>query len=116
MHTQEMVDVTLKTRSETRNSDIILWVQICNEFRHAGITQTQLEIFLEIQPDTVSRIARDLRSKGMYLWDEATQEERKAKEAMMRERYWPDWRKHLLEVMQRNKQKMEQEQQKELPF
>lgn len=115
MHTQEMVDVTLKTRSETRNSDIILWVQILNEFRGAGITHEQLQKMLEIPPETVSRMAREYRAKGMYLWDKATQEERLAKEQAMREKYWPDWRKHLLEVIQKNKEKIEQ-QNTDLPF
>lgn len=114
MQVEDMVEAMFKNFSETRNSSTILYCKLLNQFRHAGFTQEQIQIMLSIPFETVSRVARKFREQGKYLWDQVVQEERERLQEEMRQKYWPDGRKHLLEVMQRNKQKIEEA--NRLPF
>lgn len=62
-----MVESILRNKSESRNSDTVLYVKLLNEFRHAGISYQQMEIMLAIPYETVSRIARRFREEGKYV-------------------------------------------------
>ena len=108
MQVRDMVEKVLKEIPSTRNSDTYLYFELVNFFLNCWITRAQIETMRQIPFETVTRIRRELSHDKEYEASIEVQKEREAKREEMIAKYGPDGRKHLLEVMERNKQRQEE--------
>lgn len=109
-----MTESILRTYPEARNSDAVLYSKLINEFRHCGLTQEQILIMQTVPFESVTRVRREIQANGKYLAEQEVQQERADKCAKITAQYG-SWRKYLEAVMEKNKQKILQEQ-NDLPF